>query len=169
MTAFTKAFQVPKEQAGPRVWLRLAGETEDAVEHLDMVTDLATEKGLEILLDVLDLEFVEEECDRVDEAVTNFWNLRREYGQPMETYIANMDQARFRMKKEDPTTTIGDKAYAVRMLKKAGLTREEQQQVLSATNAEYDAKKIETALKRLFKSITVTDRGRAAMRTRPGG
>jgi hypothetical protein len=55
------------------------------------------------------------------------------------------------------------------MLKKAGLTREEQQQVLSATNAEYDAKKIETALKRLFKSITVTDRGRAAMRTRPGG
>ena len=55
------------------------------------------------------------------------------------------------------------------MLKKAGLTREEQQQVLSATNAEYNAKKIETALKRLFKSITVTDRGRAAMRTRPGG
>ena len=41
--------------------------------------------------------------------------------------------------------------------------------MLSATNAEYDAKKIETALKRLFKSITVTDGGRAAMRTRPGG
>ena len=40
---------------------------------------------------------------------------------------------------------------------------------MSATNAEYDAKKIETAMKRLFKSISVTDRGRSAMRPRPGG
>ena len=87
----------------------------------------------------------------------------------METYLANMHQAKMRMKKEDPTTTIGDKAYAVRLLRKACLNREEQQQVLSATNAEYDAKKIETAMKRLFKSISVTDRGRSAMEPRPGG
>ena len=87
----------------------------------------------------------------------------------METYIANMHQARFRMKKEDPTTTIGDKAYAVRLLRKAGLNRDEQQQILSATNAEYDAKKIETALKRLFKNIATPDRGRSAFRPKFGG
>ena len=110
VTAFMMAFQVPKEQQAPRVWLRLAGEAKDAVEHLDMETELATEKGLDLLLGVLDQGFVEEECDRVDEAVTYFWNLRREYGQSMETYIANMHQAKQRMKKEDPTTTIGDKA-----------------------------------------------------------
>ena len=31
------------------------------------------------------------------------------------------------------------------LLRKAGLNRDEQQQILCATNAEYDAKKIETA------------------------
>ena len=45
VTAFMMAFQVPKEQQAPRVWLRLAGEAKDAVEHLDMENDLATEKG----------------------------------------------------------------------------------------------------------------------------
>ena len=169
VTAFMMAFQVPKEQQAPRVWLRLTGEAKDAVEHLDMEGELATEKGLEMLLAVLDTEFIKEECDRVDEAVNYFWNLRREYGQSMETYLSNMHQAKMRMKKEDPNTTIGDKAYAVRLLKKAGLNREEQQQVLSATNAEYDAKKIETALKRLFKNIAMSDKSRSAFRPRFGG
>ncbi len=81
---------------------------------------------------------MEEECDKIDGVATAFWNLRREYGQTMETYISEMHQARMRMKMEDPNTTIGDKAFAVRLLKVAGLTREEQQQVLSATNAEYE-------------------------------
>jgi hypothetical protein len=101
--------------------------------------------------------------------VNYFWNLRREYGQSMETYLSNMHQAKMRMKKEDPNTTIGDKAYAVRLVRKAGLNREEQQQVLSATNAEYDAKKIETALKRLFKNIAMSDKSRSAFRPRFGG
>jgi len=104
------AFQIPPEQQAPRIWLRLGGEAKDVVEHLDMETELACDKGLENLLAVLDAEFIEEECDRVDEAVTYFWNLRREYGQSMETYIRNMQQAKMKMKKEDPTTTIGDKA-----------------------------------------------------------
>ena len=72
VTAFMMAFQVPKEQQAPRVWLRLAGEAKDAVEHLDMETELATEKGLDMVLAELDKEFIEEECDRVDEAVTYF-------------------------------------------------------------------------------------------------
>ena len=118
VTAFMMAFQVPKEQQAPRVWLRLAGEAKDAVEHLDMEGEGATEKGLDVLLAVLDTEFVEEECDRVDEAVSYFWNLRHEYGQSMETYLSNMHQAKMRMKKEDPNTTIGDKAYAVRLLRR---------------------------------------------------
>ena len=50
VTAYVLVFQVPKEQAGPRVWLRLAGEARDAVEHLDMQTDLAVDGGLDKLL-----------------------------------------------------------------------------------------------------------------------
>ncbi len=67
MTAFVVAFQVPKEQAGPR---RLAGEARDAVEHLDMMTDLAADRALDKLLAALGAHFVEEEWDKIDEIVT---------------------------------------------------------------------------------------------------
>ena len=48
VTDFMMAFQVPKEQQAPRVWLRVTGEAKDAVEHLDMEGEIATEKGLEM-------------------------------------------------------------------------------------------------------------------------
>ena len=43
------------------------------------------------------------------------------------------------------------------MLKRAGLSREEKQQVLSATGAQYDRTAIERALRRLFKDVEKTD------------
>ncbi len=53
------AFQVPKEQMVPRVWLRVGGEARGAVEHLDMATKLAVDGGLNKMLSVLDAQFVE--------------------------------------------------------------------------------------------------------------
>ncbi len=51
------------------------------------------------MMAALDAQFMEEECDKIDEAVTAFWNLRPEYGQTMNTYISNMHQVKMRMKK----------------------------------------------------------------------
>ena len=164
VAAFRLAFQVPDEQMGPRVWLRLAGEAKDAVQHLDL-DDLAVKGGVDLLLQALDDVFETEKCDMIDEAVNTFWTMRRSYGESMEAFINRMTQAQRMMEKEDPETTIGEKAYAVRLLKKAGLSHQEQQQVLSATNAEYDRDKIEVALRRLFKNIAATD----LRSNRPGG
>ena len=151
--AFTLSFIIPEEQVGPRVWLRLQGEAKDAVAHLELDSDIAQKGGLEQLLAALDDVFEEEECDKIDEVVTSFWT----HGESMESYMNRFAQARRLMQKEDPETTIGDKAYAVRLLKRAGLKKEEQQAVLSATNAEYDKDAIETAMKRLFKNIGASD------------
>ena len=109
------------------------------------------------MLKVLDKEFMQEEYDKIDEVVTLFWNLRRESGQSMEAYIMAMQSAKAKMEKEDPETKIGEKAYAVRLLKRAGLSREEKQQVLSATGAQYDRAAIERALRRLFKDVEKSD------------
>ena len=54
------------------------------------------------------------------------------------------------------------------MLKRAGLSREEKQQVLSATGAEYERAAIERALRRLFKDVSKTDH-RAGGRHFAGG
>ena len=134
----------------------MAGEARDAVEYLDLETDLAVDAEHEKLPAALDLVFGQEECDLIDDAVNEFWNCRREAAQSMETYITNMKTAMVRMKKEDPDTRISEKALGVRLLKRAGLTAAERQEVLSATNATYDAAKIETALKRLFKDVAMT-------------
>ena len=158
VNVFLLAYSVPSEQIGPRLWLRLAGEARDAVEQLDLEKDLAVEGGHKTLLAILDSVFDQEECDVIDDAVNEFWNCRREAGQSMETYITNLKTAMVRMRKEDPETRISNKAFGVIMLKRAGLTAQERQQVLSATNATYDADRIETALKRLFKDVAVTDR-----------
>ena len=51
---YALAYTVPKEQLGPRIWLRLTGEAKKAVEHLDVDKDIAVETGVENLLKVLD-------------------------------------------------------------------------------------------------------------------
>ena len=100
--AYRLAYQVAPEAIGPRVWLRLGGEAKDVTEHLDLETELAVEGGLDKLLTALDKAFLQEDCDRVDEAVSEFWQLRREAGQSMEGYIAAFAQAKLKMKREDP-------------------------------------------------------------------
>ena len=103
VTAFRLAFNVPEAQLGPRVWLRLTGEARDATEHLDLESDVAQADGFQKLIAALDATFAKEEVDRVDEAVSEFWGCRREFGQSMESYINAMRQARIRMKKENQT------------------------------------------------------------------
>ena len=135
---FGLAYNVPKEQLGPRIWLRLTGEAKIAVEHLNIDTDITVEDGVTNILKAPDKEFLQEEFDEIDEVVSVFWNLRRETGQTMGNYIMAMHTAKIKMEKEDPDGKIGEKAYAVRLPKRAGLSREEKQQVLSATGAQYE-------------------------------
>lgn len=127
-----------------------------AVEQLSIDTNIAIEELVVNILKALDKEFLQEEFDEIDEVVIVFWNFRRETGQTMEYYIMAMQTAKTKMEKEDPDTKIGEKAYAVRLLKRAGLSREEKQQVLSDTGAQYERATIERALHRLFKDVSNT-------------
>jgi hypothetical protein len=61
----------------------------------------------------------------------------------METYLTGFKTARRRMEKEDPDTKISQKAMAVRLLQRSGLTLMERKQVLSAAGAAYDLTKSE--------------------------
>ena len=56
---FGLAYNVPKEQLGPRIWLRLTGEAKTAVEHLDIEDEIAVEEGVDNLRKCLDKEFLQ--------------------------------------------------------------------------------------------------------------
>ena len=122
------AYDVPQKQLAPRIWLRLTGEAKQCVESID-VKELAKEDGVDKLMKVLDKQFMKEEYDEIDKAVSVFWSCRRAAGQNMESYILTMRLAKNQMEKEDPDTTIGDQAYAVRLLKRAGLSAQDKQAV----------------------------------------
>ena len=99
-----------------------------------------------------------------------FWSFRRTYGMDMESYITGLRTAKRRMEKEDPGSKLSDKAYAVRLLKRSGLSIEEKRQVLAATNAVYETKQIEQALLQMFRDASRKDKTRAGQfRTRRGG
>ena len=66
---FALAYNVPKEQLGPRIWLRLTKQASKAVEHLDIDTDIAVVTGVESLLKVLDKDVLQED-----------WNQRPNHG-----------------------------------------------------------------------------------------
>lgn len=151
------AYDVPQKQLAPRIWLRLTGEANQCVEDMD-VKELATEDGVDKLMKVLDKQFMQEDYDEIDKAVSVFWGCRRATGQNMESYIMTMRLAKNQMEKEDPDTTIGDQAYAVRLLKRAGLSAQDKQAVLSATRARYDTDLIEKALRRLFPDVSLIDK-----------
>lgn len=123
--AYQYGFGIAEEQLAPRVYVRRDGEAKVAVDYLDIVTDLAVEDGMRTLLKVLDKEFERETYDAVEDAVELFWTCRRSAGQTMESYIMQMRTARLHMKQNDPDTAISEQAYAVRLLRKAGLTTAE--------------------------------------------
>ena len=69
-----------------------------------------------------------------------------------------MRKAKARMAREDPETTINDRAYAVKLLKPSGLALDERRAALAAAGTRYKTEAIEDALRRLHKDVVKTDR-----------
>ena len=80
----------------------------------------------------------------------------------MDTYISNLYQSRRIMEKADPGSKLSDKAFGVRMLKQSGLLAEEKGHALASTASDYDVKKVETALRNMFRDAAKNDRVRTA-------
>ena len=80
----------------------------------------------------------------------------------MDTYVANLKQAKRRMEKEGAGSKLSDKAFGVRMLRQSGLLPEEKRQVLASTSSNYAADKIEESLRNLFRDAARTDKSRMA-------
>lgn len=157
--AYRYGFDIQPQQLAVRIWMRLKGEAKDVVEHLEL-DELATEGGYDKLFAVLDKAFEQHEVEKLEESIDGFWHYRRSFGMDMETYISGFRTAKRRMEREDPDTKLSDKAYSVRLLKRAGLTVEEKRQVLAATGAVYDTVKIEGALLQMFRDAARTDKQR---------
>ena len=135
ISAYQHGFNTPAEQLAPRVWLGLEGEAREVVTHLDIESELAKPDGMKVLMKVLDAVFGKEKVGDVEDAIESFWNYRRGKQPSMETYLTAMRTLRLRMRQQDPDTKTSDQAYNLRLLKQAGLSREERKPVLAPAGA----------------------------------
>ena len=109
----------------------------------------------------LDTEYQEEVYIEADEALAEFERCRRSPGQSMRDYLLSLRLARVRVERQDPGSEISDLSYARRMLRKSGLTKLEQRQVLGTAGAAWDANTIETALIMMYGDAHQDNKGRA--------
>lgn len=65
------SFGITAKHIGPRVWLRVGGETNDALEHCSMA-DVTKDDGLHIVLKILDQAFGPDQGDAVKHVVEQF-------------------------------------------------------------------------------------------------
>ena len=99
------------------------------------------------IMQLLDKEYDRPEWEKADHATEMFEKCRRVPGQRMVAYMRDMQRAYHRMLKEDQGTVISNTSMARRLLRRSGLTLEEQRQVLSSCGHDYDLDKIKDALR----------------------
>ena len=108
----------------------------------------------------LNREYLEQKHVEADEALDAYEKCRRVPGQGTRDYLMQLRLARVRMEKEDPGSRVSDLSYARRMLRRSGLSRAEQRQVLGTAGAAWDAEAIETALLMMYADAHIDDRSR---------
>ena len=155
-------YGVSDDQLGGLVYLACEagpGKPRDVLRHLEM-KDVLTADGLKLVWQLLDEEYIREPYVRSDEALTRYNRCRRKPGQAMEEFLRELKLARRMLEKEDPEMRMSETSYANHMLRNGGLNKSEQRQVLGAAQAQWDPKKIEDALRLMFRDAHGDDRRR---------
>ena len=88
------------------------------------------------MLRLLDDAFGSKADERFEERQNAYLGYKRRPGQSITAYLATLTRLREEYLKEDTGTTISDKAFAQRLLQRAGLTRRERFDVFFAGGAQ---------------------------------
>ena len=84
---------------------------------------------------------------KADDAQAKYEKCARRPFMTMADYMGELKRAHRTFVKEDPGTTISDVSFARCLLRRSGLTRMEQRQVLSLCGAAWDTQRTSDALK----------------------
>eukprot|EP00969_Alexandrium_andersonii_P337166 14901968-Alexandrium_andersonii.AAC.1 len=114
----------------PLVFLALTpgpGKPRDMLQAVDEA-DILSDKGLNLIFEALDAEYLGRPYKRAEEAVAAYETLRRLPREAMATFIQKLKVARSVLSIDDPGTTVSDIAYAQRMLRQANIPRSARRQ-----------------------------------------
>ena len=157
-------YGISDDKLAPLVCLALdsgLGKPRDLLSHLDIVEDICTATGFIEIFKTLDIEYVREAYIKADDAQTKYEKCSRKPYENMHDYIKDLKKAKRHLEMEDPGSTISDVSFARRLLRRSGLTRMEQRQVLAACGARWDVVAITDALKLMYGDAHLEDKRRS--------
>ena len=114
-----------------------------------------------MIMSRLNKEFEKLDFEKSELAYQEFERCKRNPGQPMTSYLRDMDRTYTKMIKEDEGTRLSEVTLARRLLRRSGLNHDEQRHVLASCGHEYNLDKIRTALR-----LTYGDANRDGARRR---
>ena len=155
-------YKVSPADLGPLVYMSLEkgeGQPRELVETLELDV-LNSAEGLKQLLEILDGEFVEKDYERSEKYLRAFEKCRRAVGENIDEYIARLKTARRNLKVHDPGTTYSDTSFARKLLRSAGLSKDQQRQVLASAGAEWNSTKIEATIKMVYGDVHLDEKRR---------
>ena len=128
------------------IYLSTRREARDVVEQ-HPIGSYTGAGGLHLLWRVLDEAFGESEAELFERADRELEKCRRQPGEAMAHYLAEMRRLRAQYYRIDPDTKISDKAWGQKLLQRASLTRRERLDCYYAAGATYESLAIEKALR----------------------
>ena len=129
-----RLYQLRDGELAVLIFLSCEGEARQVLNQLE-VDDMQSEGGLGRMLRLLDDAFGSKADERFEERQGAYLGYKRLPGQSIAAYVATLKRLREEYLKEDTGTTISDKAFAQRLLQRAGLTRRERYDVFCVSGA----------------------------------
>ena len=139
-------FNLKEEELAMIVFLSCHGEARMILSQLE-ISDMSKPGGLRKMLQLLEEAFGSRSDEKFEEKQELYLAYRRAAGQSVASYIAGLKRLKAEYLKEDPGTTISEKAFSQRMLARASLTRRERMDVFFSAGGRYRASDIERVLR----------------------
>ena len=160
IAAIKHSYRISDKDFAGLVFLSTKGDARDVLWQVNPEEFDSDDTCYSNMMSMLNKEYDRPEWEKADHATEQFEKCRRAPGQKMVAYLREMHRLYTRMIKEDKGTMISDTSMARRILRRSGLSADEQRQVLSSCGHVYDMDKIKDALRLTYGDAHKDDKRR---------
>ncbi|CAE7228738.1 RE1, partial [Symbiodinium sp. CCMP2456] len=141
-----RLYKLEESEVAMLVYLSTRGDARDVLDQRTL-EEFTSDGGVHVMWTLLQEAFGENGAEMFERAEKEFNGCRRTPGQSIASYIANMKRLLAQYMRSDPESHLSNKAWAQRLLNRAGLSRRERLDVFYSAGGRYDAGSIEAALR----------------------
>ena len=139
-------YRLEQSELAMLLYLSTKGEARDILDQRPL-SDFTSPGGLTIMWKLLEETYGENSAESFERAEKELAVYRRLPGQSVASYVAGLKRLKMNYIVEDPDSTWSNKAWAQRLLNRAGLSRRDRLDVFYSAGACYDTDSIEKALR----------------------